>query len=295
MAILYIIGNGFDLHHGMATGYWHFGEYLKQSERELRGYLDEYLPVDDDDFWGQFEEQLASFDADTLIENSEQFIVPYSAEDWSDAYHHDYAYELERVVGGLSEGLLKAFTAWIRHIAVPLPGKLAAPKARIDLSARFITFNYTETLQRLYSVPEAQVWHIHGAAAGDGGLVLGHGWRPKPAETYSARLDPERDDTRVLEGAQIIDRYFKNTFKPTERIIAENASRFAAIADVDDIRVLGHSLSDVDLPYLRKIAASVGRGAQWRISYYDDPAPLQVQSDKVANLKDATFLPLASV
>ena len=295
MTALYIIGNGFDRHHGMATDYRKFGDYLRKTDRELSGFLDEYLPVYEDDFWWHFEAHLASFDADTLIENSEQFIVPYSADDWSDAFHHDYAYELERVVGALSEGLLKAFSAWIKRVAIPSPASLTAPKARIDPSARFINFNYTETLQRLYSVPDPQIWHIHGTAAGDGKLILGHGWRPKAAETYSSRLDPERDDTRVLDGAEIIDRYFKSTFKPTEKIIAENAGRFAAIADVDDIRVLGHSLSDVDLPYLRTIAASVGRGAQWRISFHGDPASVQEQFGKFADPKDATFLPLASV
>src|SRR5690606_14953339 len=143
-----------------------------------------------------------------------------------------------------SDGLLSAFAEWIRQIVVPLPTSLPGPPARIDPTARFISFNYTDTLQRLYGVIDDQVWHIHGAATGANSLVLGHGWRPKLAETWSASLDPEQEDTRVIDGAQIIDDYFKRSFKPTKEIIANNAARFAALADVDAIHVLGHSLSD---------------------------------------------------
>jgi hypothetical protein len=63
--------------------------------------------------------------------------------------------------------------------------------------------------------------------------------------------------TRVIEGAAIIDRYFEQSFKPTARIIADHANRFASLSDVDDVRVMGHSLSDVDLPYLAQVTAHV--------------------------------------
>jgi len=184
--LLYVIGNGFDLHHGMATGYKHFGAFLKRDHSKLRDYLDEYFVTDDEDwFWGHFEACLADLDTDTLVDNFEQFIVPYSADDWSDGFHHDYVYELTRVVRALSEDLLAAFAQWIRQIAIPTPTSLMSPMARIDPTARFINFNYTNTLQQLYGVPDTHVWHIHGSAARTDPLILGHGWRPEPNETLS--------------------------------------------------------------------------------------------------------------
>ncbi len=297
MTTLYVIGNGFDLHHGMKTRYADFGAFLKSDHCELYRLLEDYFPMDDaDDFWGHFEERLADFDADTLVDNSEHLIVPYGADDWSDAYHHDYAFELDQVVEALSVQLLKAFAEWIRRIGIPVPSALTVPPARIDQSARFINFNYTATLQRLYGVPESHVWHIHGAAERPTDpLVLGHGWRPAPKERRADRLDPEREDTRVLEGAAILDRYFDKTFKPTEQIIADNAARFAALADVDDIRVLGHSLSGVDLPYLKQVAAHVRPGAAWRISSRGDPSWLQEQFSLFAAPAVATYWPLPEV
>jgi hypothetical protein len=295
MALLYVIGNGFDLHHRISASYGHFREYLERHRRDIYRSVEEYFPACDDDFWSHFEERLADFDAETLVENSEHLIVSYGAEDWSDSYHHDYAYELEKVVEALSEGLLAAFNEWVRTIVIPPTNSVAVPRARIDLTARFINFNYTSTLQRLYGVPDPQVWHIHGSTTSSEPLVLGHAWKPELNETWSARVDSEDTDTRVVDGARILDAYFQASFKDTASIIANNAERFSALADVDEIRILGHSLGKVDQPYLAKIAACVQPSARWRVSYFDGLDDLEANFDQFAPANQATFLKLPEV
>lgn len=43
------------------------------------------------------------------------------------------------------------------------------------------------------------------------------------------------------------------------------------IPPINTINVMGHSLSEVDLPYLREIANSIDRGrVRWVISYYGE-------------------------
>lgn len=246
-------------------------------------------------FGGHFEERLADFDAHSLVENCEHLVVPYSSEEWSDAFHHDFAFELDQIVLALSEGLMSAFTNWVSQIVVPSRASLSVPRARIDSTARFISFNYTDTLQRLYGVSSDRVWHIHGAAAGSDPLVLGHGWRPRLDETWGARLDVEHEDVRFAEGARIIDRYFARSFKPTDKIIADNSERFAALVNVDDIRVLGHSFSDVDLPYMKEIFASVRPRARWRISYRGSSSMIEAQFAKIASPARTTFMPLPEI
>lgn len=293
MSTLYVIGNGFDRHHQMATSYWDFRKHLQLHHNDIYDLLNDYFPTyDEDDFWSHFEERLANFDAETLVENSEHLIVPYGAEDWSDSYHHDYAYELENVVKALSKDLLAAFTQWVRQLTIPSWDSLTVKRARIDPAARFINFNYTPTLQHLYAVPDARVWHIHGSAALSGPLVLGHAWKPKPNETWTARVDSEDSDTRLIDGARILDEYFEASFKDTASIIATNAARFAELMDVDEIRILGHSLAEVDHPYLAKIAACVQPNSHWRVSYHDDFEELQEKFERFAPLKQATFLQL---
>jgi hypothetical protein len=72
-----------------------------------------YFDVDAD-FWAEFEEQLASFDSDTLIEDACDFLVTYAAEDWSDAYHHDYQFEISQAVEAISATLRSRFAEGIR-------------------------------------------------------------------------------------------------------------------------------------------------------------------------------------
>ena len=74
---------------------------------------------------------------------------------------------------------------------------------------------------------------------------------------------------RVVEGQEIIDSYFKRTFKPTEKIIGDNQSFFAGLADIDEILVMGHSLADVDHAYFYEILRHINRNkVLWKVSYY---------------------------
>jgi Bacteriophage abortive infection AbiH len=163
--ILYIIGNGFDLHHGIPSAYSAFGRYLAERDRATAEFVARYFYVNSD-FWSEFEERLASFDSDKLVEDAAQFLVPYSADDWSDAYHHDYQYEIGRVVSALTETMRARFAEWVRQLPIPNPAAIGAVRLSIDATATFLNFNYTSSLQRLYAVPDAQILHIHGSAAG---------------------------------------------------------------------------------------------------------------------------------
>lgn len=291
---LIIIGNGFDLHHGIPSRYSDFGTYVETVDPAVARLINDYLFVDEN-FWSCFEERLATFDSDLVIDHAEQFLLPYSAEDWSDACHHDFEYEIGEVVGGLSNTMRSRFAEWVRTLPIPVPG--AAPTVRcIDLSATFLTFNYTPTLQQLYGVPDDQVLHIHGCAADpDSAIVLGHGWERRTEEMMTPAIN-ENTDTRVAGGFQLIDRYFTDTFKPTMQIIAQNRTWFDRLADVSEVWVLGHSLADVDSAYFREIAQSVASTTRWTVSYYgeDSHARAQIASfGVVANL--VTYARLASL
>ena len=98
-----------------------------------------------------------------------------------------------------------------------------------------------------------------------------------------------------MEGARILDRYFEASFKDTGSIIVHNAGRLAELAEVDEVRILGHSLAEVDLPYLVKIVASIQPNAKWRVSCRSSPEELQAKFAKFAPLAQAIFLPLAEV
>lgn len=121
----------------------------------------------DADFWAEFEERLGELDGDSFIDDASGFLVSYGAEDWSDAYHHDYRYEIDKVVQALSETLRLRFGEWIRQLCIPEPSEIASIRLPVDPSASYLNFNYTPSLQRLYGVPDANILHIHGAAMDD--------------------------------------------------------------------------------------------------------------------------------
>jgi hypothetical protein len=281
---LYIIGNGFDLHHRIPSSYREFGAYLKAHDRDTYQVVERYFGVDDDEFWSEFEDRLTAFDIDTLIDDASDFLVGYFAEDWKDAYHHDYQFEISRAVEAISKTLRSRFAEWIRQLPIPPPSAIAGLRLPVDSSATFLNFNYTPSLQKLYGVPNANILHIHGAAGDpDAQLILGHGWKPEiDPDPYRFADDPEEADVRLVEGQRIIDDYFKDTFKPTARIIADNGTFFAGLSQVDSIFVMGHSVSEVDHPYFFEVIRNIDADrVPWKISYFGDLAGLRGRVEKL--------------
>lgn len=265
-AKLYIIGNGFDLWHGIPSGYWNFKEYVRQHDRRVFEAVEDYLPAGDD--WASLESALADIDVDNIVDDLGQFMPSYGDSDWSDSGHHDFQYEVEQVVGRLSTGLTALFGEWIRTLPFPTPQTATALLKCVDADAAFLTFNYTSTLQDLYAVPEEQVLHIHGEAkVQDETLILGHAWNPAQRKSLNDRDDIEELDTRLMEAHSIIDGYFSQTFKPSEKLIQQHRGFFDQLYAVQTVYVLGHSLSDVDMAYIKALLkVPAVASAEWHVA-----------------------------
>lgn len=263
---LYIIGNGFDLWHNMPTEYENFKEFLGEHDSDLSKAIEEYLQPASD--WSDLESALAKINVESVIDDLEHFMTPYGADDWSDSGHHDFQYEVGRIVDRLSKGLRHRFGEWVRHLSIPTPETAMMRLRTIDRTARFLTFNYTSTLQELYCVPDANILHIHGRAnLPDSDLVLGHAWNPQERRSLNDRPDIEEMDTRLVEAHSIVDEYFSNTFKPSARLIQEHRSFFERLTELDEVCVLGHSLSMVDDLYFRELLRMPGVAfARWRVA-----------------------------
>lgn len=268
--VLYVIGNGFDLYHGLATGFTDFEKYLAAMQPTLKQTAEEYL-CDLAGDWSNLEEALAYFDVDSVIDHASDFLVSYAAEDWSDSYHHDYQYEIEQLVRAISGELKSEFYNWLQKIEVPSPRVPKPPILDIEKRSKFFTFNYTPTLQKIYGVDPSSILHIHGALAGSAeDVVLGHGWKAEDRPKLDGGQDPEAIDTRVMEGNSLIDSYFEHTFKPTKELIDQQQPFFSTLIHVADIYVWGHSLSDIDMPYLVEIEKwTRHNNPLWHVSYYN--------------------------
>jgi len=267
---LYIIGNGFDLHHRIPSSYADFGRFVSGVDPNLHRLFENYFSFDGN--WADFENTLAHLDVDLILDEASTYLVSYSADDWSDAFHHDYQYEINHIVSSLSEELKNRFTEWICQLTIPTTSSCQVPLLDLPLHARYLTFNYTNTLQKLYAVSPDRVTYIHNYAAGpDSDLVLGHGINPKTIASLNAGADLEDQDTRVTQANECIDEYFSRTYKPTDRVISAHQDFFDSLSGVTRIYVLGHSLSEVDWPYFALIAEKTKvSDPHWIASYYDE-------------------------
>lgn len=264
---LYIIGNGFDRHHGLPTAYSDFRDDVRSRAPHVAALVDEWLPAGDD--WGDLENALGDFDADFLISEAGNHLQSYGAEDWSDASHFAFQEAIEAVVRPLSEELSELFEQWVQRVPNLTPQQAVPWRLPLQGGATFLSFNYTHTLATAYGIPERAVWHVHGVVGAGKPLILGHAYDHRPLRIVPG---PDEDDPigdpREAEGLEIIDSYFRGTFKPADRIIASNPAFFSALNEIDEVWILGHAIGRADWAYYRALIRAIPTRAIWRASYH---------------------------
>jgi hypothetical protein len=217
------------------------------------------------------ESALAEMDPDEIIEDLSHFMGSYGADDWSDSGHHDFQYEVDLLVERLSTGLRHRFGLWIRQLQIPSNIPIHQIVQGLDPTGAFLSFNYTTTLSVGYGIPRERILYIHGCADQvEKDLIIGHGWKPEDRRPLNDRPDVAELDTRLVEVHDILDSYFSQTFKPSDKLIKANGGFFDWISSVHDVYLLGHSLSDVDAPYFEAILRHPSvRQANFHLAIHD--------------------------
>lgn len=302
---LYIIGNGFDLYHGLDTKYQSFAFYLQDKHTRIHEYLIRYYGLPELDRrnkdsqwnpeWAQFEKALADLNFEEVLEDNSDYAANPSSEDFRDRDWHTYQFEMEGIVDLLTYDLRKAFKEFILAVQFPpnADGKLLA----FDRDSVFISFNYTNTLERFYRIKLEQILYIHGRALNnDDDLILGHGVNPesfKPKEKvapeglsdeeYQEWLEHMGDDYDYSfdQAQKEILSYFDKSHKSTSEVIQQHQHFFDELCEVEKVVILGHSLADVDKAYLEKVVQAVSsrcwlvrflgcKKVAWMATYYKD-------------------------
>lgn len=167
---------------------------------------------------------------------------------------------------------------WIKSINTDVRPVVSSDT--INRQCILLNFNYTDTLERIYDIPEDKILYIHGKALRDDKLIVGHhainrfqeGSIPafNAPEEHGKYLTIEDEDVRIVEALEIIKDYFRVTYKDTESIIEKNRYFFKSLADITEVFILGHSLSDIDMDYFVKVRECVSPWCRWYISYYSE-------------------------
>ncbi|RGY28198.1 MULTISPECIES: bacteriophage abortive infection AbiH family protein [Bacteroides] len=273
---LYVIGNGFDQRHGLKSSYGEYHKYVKNNDpNNIGDFLNQYfiLKVEKDKksgdyLWSDFENDLASFDAQQFysnIDNVSEGFIKQETRQWSSYFglfdeivNETEKYKLE---------IKQSFWDWINEISET---EIKRRNMDFDENAIFLSFNYTSTLEKVYDI--LNVFHIHGSVKGgnEEELVFGHGKEKAKGEIEELDENGESNRTPSFDAEAASHSLFYQLQKPVKNIINENQSFLDSLKYVERVVVLGHSLNEIDMPYICKIRNSISGGATWTIVCYTD-------------------------
>ena len=270
--VLYIIGNGFDLNHGMCTAYSNFKDWLISHKRfdiilEL-----ENLFGDNTSLWCDFEAALGRYDFEKAVDwdlNS-LYIV------------EDPVVNPSYLNVSINDIVSNSFIEWVKDIKLPKDKKF-----HITNDAFFITFNYTETLEEIYGIESKNILHLHGNRTKNNQLIIGHRHYVDSGTTIRKDVSPRENNERIQRICNLNELY-----KPIEKIIDNNQYVWSKLKNVSQVIVIGHSCNEIDYLYLKKITDSIKDNSNWTFYYYsiEDKDRMQTLTRKLM-ITDVHYLP----
>lgn len=271
---LFIIGNGFDLAHGLSTSYVDFRDYLEETNWEFLvkfeapyGFVPESRrKIVEDLLWKDFETNLSAINEDEIIDGAVSMEMGLEGGDvdiestlneyWEDEYKY-----IKRLNQYISE--------WVRQIDTDVsPKTKIIKKSAKDL---FLTFNYTLVLEKVYGIANNQILHIHGSVDEhySGEPVIGHGDFDR-IERVKAKI-PEAEQNFWEKESSIykaLANYYERTRKDVDFFLHFHKRFFENMSEVEQINVIGHSWGDVDMPYFKEILKHVEENVIWNVYYF---------------------------
>nr|WP_311460895.1 bacteriophage abortive infection AbiH family protein [uncultured Prevotella sp.] len=258
---LFIIGNGFDLYHGILSSYANFRRWLLSNDysyfvNQLDFIFDRTLNID---LWSDFENALGSYDYDSLYhEYADEIKIDYDHMMRSAAQKEDAPISAIR---DILADIQPIFAEWVDSIVI----KGIKPVLTLFTEAKYITFNYTKTLECVYGIPTNNILHIHGCVGNIEDIVVGHGNIINPHLALSKDEDmtvyEENGKTQIIES-------MNELAKDVKGIMSKHMNFFKSLSNIQHVIVYGHSLSDIDRPYFELIKKSISPIADWRFSQH---------------------------
>ena len=289
---LFIIGNGFDIAHGIETEYANFRDFLIEnygyfiyklldSKKNLRKeyihtypnpypfppkrYTDknwkEYIAICNPlvaalVFW-LIERSSIKWEKTSKKEvskwaNLEEILTTFDLESLYKLPYYDTAYDLRDAFFSLRGFIFE----WISRIEIP-EKKVELPEINAIMKPEediALCFNYTETLEKIYGMKSENVCHIHGKRIAD----KGH----KKKDQQYLWMFGEGNEELIIGGPEpenIKDDPFAAVrgvlVKQTDEIIYRNEPFFRRIknSSIENVYTYGYSFSEVDFPYISEV------------------------------------------
>lgn len=287
MNTLYIIGNGFDLAHGLKTNYWGLRKYIEEKDDAFLKQFEELYniyPLDETEpwyteeaqekwdksvnhiLWSEFEKVIGNPNTTEMLELSKsatEGMPPYGIRDHMDIYWKEQF--------GFVRKLQDYVKEWIESIDTK--NVVCRKKQLIKSDDFFFNFNYTDILEKVYGIEN--VLHIHGGVASicDIPPIMGH-CNNQDIQQHRQWAREATDECAEAEASiqDAVADYLEAIYKNTQDQITLSQHFFRSINVVDRVVIIGWSAGDADIPYLQKIVQSVNPNTKWLVYWYDSYA-----------------------
>ena len=296
----YIIGNGFDLHNNLDTRYVDFKNFIAKYDKVVVEWFDSILINN-----GHTEEEIQKWsDLESYLSEIHELnyndILDYSirnSEDDSDraSYWSDPNYNVDEYTSKIKNMMNRIkvfFKLWI--------DALDFSKALVDNTLNFgrndlyINFNYTNTLERLYNIPQYRIFYVHLSY---GNYILGHNEllqipyknpRLTTLEESFGRVHIIEDQNfravQVKEQLNVsCEEMYHVFYKNSSSIIQHNPIIFDNLINSDVLYIMGLSIGKQDLIYFSYLAT---KDVKWKkiVIYYLDDSELKYKKEKIIKL-----------
>lgn len=265
MAILYVIGNGFDLHFGLKTLPQHFQDILM--EKKIYNEIDNAYDILNayGVNWSEYEQSLAELDLDE-IENQNLIMPDYLSDHESD--RDGGIINMQMYTNSINQAISSALSDMVQFANEEVE--------RRSLSGEYyqlfkegdavLSFNYTSTIERLFSLPKSiPILHIHGFYEVNQPLIFGYKFGKEKYERKMVSSD-EDGDYYVDQQREIVYELYKSQKKAIQLNVLE---RFLHnCREINQIVVLGHSMGLVDSDYMEQIESML-HPIEWKISFHN--------------------------
>lgn len=290
MTKLFIIGNGFDGSHGLETSYNHFKEYLLSNNPEIK--MDEFIvptEIQEPDGGVSYKESevlsmlfylINEAEAESCteewtgqwnnIESALGYLTFDEAFDWlddirdkdGDINYFKTAYRNEDIASQLvipTTTIKHLFAEWINTINLDSVEAKEDFRKLLNVQDRFLTFNYTETLEEVFGIEEDNICHIHGKQYEE--IFFGHGNTEDRSDYHMQKYIGSQD------GLSDVNQQLR---KKTEIALKNNLDFFDDLeeADIKELYSYGFSFSKVDNVYLKEICKRINTNNS--IWYFND-------------------------
>lgn len=254
---LYIIGNGFDLNHGLPTAYLDFRDSYAKRRPALWRTLERLYGnnLNKELWWSDFETKLGEVDYSHL-QNSRngEAIGSFIAKDF------------------FKYNLCFFFGDWIKGVNNKITTTSLTIRKDINKEALFFTFNYTTLLETLYDIKSTNILHIHKSVnnlkADEHALIIGHD------SSFAQLMKYPVEQVIQTLSRQYIDDINAEIIKGAKNVkmrVAEFEEEFKQLyASIKHFIIMGFSLNNIDKPYIEKIIEVNNNidATDWTIYYH---------------------------